>query len=518
MLGLIALAIRLDSRGPALFRQQRIGRGGKPFSILKFRSMVVNADALLDAQGGASGNRVTRFGKLLRLSSLDELPQLINIVRGEMSFIGPRPGPAERHERMTSEQRRRCDVYPGVTGLAQVSGRNTLRWSRRIELDVEYVKSYSWWLDVKILVRTVGVVFTGSGVVLDRNPRQVDDVSQTAACSFQRIEPALVRAYQKDADGEDLLRILNDSLAAAHDQQLLDLPDEHATIHVIGAPRSGTTLAMQIIAASLDVGYINNLIASFWRAPAFGVRLSEKLLPGVRPTAFASDYGRTPGIGEPHEFGYFWSYLLDYAEMVEKSPAAEDQINWRRLQQQLTGIAHAFGKPVLFKSFLLAWHVRKFQQVSPKSLLVWIRRDPVDNALSLLKAREAQLGSIDKWISMQPAEYAWLRHESPAMQVAGQVYFIERAIERQLAKADANRMVVVSYRDLCEQPQQLVDEINSHLAQLGSLAERLTSAPTRFSTRTKSFSDHSLYGEVRAAFHRLEQEQGVARTAHRQAA
>ena len=180
----IALLIRLDSPGPIFFRQKRLGLGERHFTIWKFRSMVDNADALLDPRGRVSGaERITRVGRWLRLLSLDELPQIINILKGEMSFVGPRPTLPDHLPRYTPGQRRRFKMKPGVTGLAQVSGRNTLLWSKRLELDVKYVEDYSLWLDVRILLKTIRVVLFRSGMVLDRNPDQVDDLLPAAAHS-----------------------------------------------------------------------------------------------------------------------------------------------------------------------------------------------------------------------------------------------------------------------------------------------------------------------------------------------
>lgn len=141
--------------------------------------MVQDADRLLDRRGRVGAiPRVTRIGRFLRATSLDELPQLFNILRGEMSFIGPRPGLPEHYARYSDEQRRRYAVRPGITGLAQVNGRNTLPWSQRIRWDLHYIDNYSLWLDLRILLRTIHVVVTGKGVVLDRNPDQVDDLQR----------------------------------------------------------------------------------------------------------------------------------------------------------------------------------------------------------------------------------------------------------------------------------------------------------------------------------------------------
>ena len=173
----IGLLVWLEDGRPIFFRQDRVGRYGRRFLIWKFRTMVVDADRLLDKEGRVHGDgRITRAGRFLRLTSLDELPQLINVIRGEMSFIGPRPGLKEHYDRYTAAQKRRYDMRPGVTGLAQVNGRNTLPWSRRIAYDLEYIDQFSLWQDVKILAKTIAIVATGKNLVLDRNPELVDDL------------------------------------------------------------------------------------------------------------------------------------------------------------------------------------------------------------------------------------------------------------------------------------------------------------------------------------------------------
>jgi len=154
-----AAAIKLEDRGPVIFRQERVGRDGKPFRILKFRTMV--EDAHLKGPGylvSEGDPRITRVGAFLRRWSLDELPQLFNIVRGEMSVVGPRPTLAYQVEQYSDFQRRRLAVPPGVTGWAQIRGRNGLTWPERIELDVWYVDHRSLGLDMKILLKTIGVI------------------------------------------------------------------------------------------------------------------------------------------------------------------------------------------------------------------------------------------------------------------------------------------------------------------------------------------------------------------------
>lgn len=163
MLGL-ALWIRRDSPGPALFRQERIGYAGRPFTVLKFRSMVVGAQSMGAGLAVAEGDeRITRAGRVLRRLSLDELPQLLNIVRGDMSLVGPRPTVASQVERYDAEQRRRLLARPGLTGLAQISGRTAIPWSERIAIDLDYVDRWSMRRDLAILARTAAVVVRREG-------------------------------------------------------------------------------------------------------------------------------------------------------------------------------------------------------------------------------------------------------------------------------------------------------------------------------------------------------------------
>ena len=158
-----ALAIKLDGGGPVLYRQQRVGKDGREFELVKLRTMVVGAER--QGAGWAvdhGDSRITRVGSVLRRLSLDEVPQLWNVVRGEMSLIGPRPTLAYQVEQYTPHQRRRLDVRPGITGWAQVQGRASLPWEERIELDVWYVDHRSPWLDLKILGRTPLALFGGT--------------------------------------------------------------------------------------------------------------------------------------------------------------------------------------------------------------------------------------------------------------------------------------------------------------------------------------------------------------------
>jgi lipopolysaccharide/colanic/teichoic acid biosynthesis glycosyltransferase len=159
------VAIRLESPGPAIYRQRRVGQDGRPFEVLKLRTMVQGAESI---GAGLAVNendpRITRVGALLRRTSLDELPNVLNVLRGEMSLIGPRPTLPGQVASYTPRQRGRLAIRPGITGWAQVNGRASLPWSERIELDLEYIEHRSLALDLRIVWRTLAIVLGGSGL------------------------------------------------------------------------------------------------------------------------------------------------------------------------------------------------------------------------------------------------------------------------------------------------------------------------------------------------------------------
>ena len=170
LFAIIALATKITSRGPVFYTQERIGYLGRPFPFFKFRTMVVGAETI-----GAGilcqkdDPRVTSVGRLLRRFSLDELPQLLNVLRGEMSLIGPRPGLEYQVSQYTAEQRRRLEVLPGITGWAQVNGRNAITWDERIRRDLEYIDGLTLAMDVRILLRTARAVLKSDVLIAQKD-------------------------------------------------------------------------------------------------------------------------------------------------------------------------------------------------------------------------------------------------------------------------------------------------------------------------------------------------------------
>lgn len=168
ILAIIAIAIKLDSKGPVIFKQKRLGKDGEIFEIYKFRTMYVDAPDIRNEDGSTFNSdndpRVTKVGNILRKTSLDELSQIFNILKGEMSFIGPRPDLPDHYKLYTEFDKKKLLVKPGITGYAQANGRNNIEWKKRIEMDVFYIEHYSLFLDIKILFKTAFSVLRSEGV------------------------------------------------------------------------------------------------------------------------------------------------------------------------------------------------------------------------------------------------------------------------------------------------------------------------------------------------------------------
>lgn len=161
---IVAIAIKLESKGPIIFKQERTGKDGKTFKLYKFRSMTVDNDVL----NFKTENKITKVGKFIRKTSLDELPQFFNIIKGDMSFIGPRPWITEYYNNFNAHQKRRVEVLPGITGLAQATGRNNLNIFEKINYDIEYIDNFSFKMDLKVVFMTIKTVLSKEGAELSK--------------------------------------------------------------------------------------------------------------------------------------------------------------------------------------------------------------------------------------------------------------------------------------------------------------------------------------------------------------
>lgn len=306
-----------------------------------------------------------------------------------------------------------------------------------------------------------------------------------------RDDPDFAPAFAKDPADEELLRTLNAALAPVEEVAYLELDEVYPTLHVVGVPRSGTTLLYQAIAAGLEIGYVSNLVAAFWRAPVLGMRLARKLGLDRFTSSFDSAYGRTTGVREPHEFGYFWNHHLRYPGLSALPAGHEETIDWARLRTVLVNMAHWSGGTIAFKPMLLTWHLERLAAEMPRTCYVWIRRDLRANALSLLEMRAALFGSHERWASLRPHGPDWLADEPPWRQVAAQAVELDRTLERALGRL-TDRVLRVAYEDLCADPGAALDGVRDLLGAHGAAPVRRPLPVEHFEPRRTSPLDAEL--------------------------
>ncbi len=267
--------------------------------------------------------------------------------------------------------------------------------------------------------------------------------------------------YKKDAKEENFLEGFNNYLLKKEEKEYKDYPVEYPFIFVIGAPRSGTTLLTQLIASAFDIGYINNLAARFYLAPLHGLRFSRSVLGEKRETAFQSDYARTHNLADIHEFGYFWKYWLNKytVDDIVQSSSNEKDLNWTALKNVLATLQNENNKPFIFKNIYGAYHMQKMVSVLKKVIWVYIERDKLDTAISILNARKKYNTDLNVWWSYYPLEYYDIKDMDYTWQIAGQIYYLQRYYMSEFEKLPEKNCLKVSYEELCYSPQAIIKKI-----------------------------------------------------------
>jgi hypothetical protein len=293
--------------------------------------------------------------------------------------------------------------------------------------------------------------------------------------------------YRKDEILEEAVLGVNRWLAAHEPEVPADLPPlPH--IFVFGLPRSGTTLAHQVLSWGLDVGYVSNVMARFWLAPHAGAVISEAVLGGSRDDSFVSDYGKTLAPAGGHEFAYFWQHWLGIERLEDLLDFSGDseRADWDGAAGAVRRVQAVFGRPLLFKTNYAAQFLPAFARTFPMPLFVHMRRDPLDVALSILEARHRYYGDDGAWWSTHPPEYESLRGLSPAEQIAGQVVCLRRAYAAQIAKARPELTVDVEYAELCARPSAVIETIRERcMAVHGEAPRLLHPLPSSFATSSR---------------------------------
>ncbi|GAA5521831.1 sulfotransferase [Aliifodinibius salicampi] len=302
--------------------------------------------------------------------------------------------------------------------------------------------------------------------------------------------------FEKDRRYEEFIEAFNNHLEPFEQEHYRELEETLPSVHVIGVPRSGTTLLTQLIYSHLDVGYINNLIARFWKAPVSAIRISKKLLGDNYSSTLSSDYGKTEKIYEPNEFNYLWYDLLSYDTHYQKTEEQAKDIDWERVGRTLKNMLWAYEKPIAFKSFMLGWHARRMQKTLNKTCFVWIKRAPIDTALSLLDLRRSLFGTVDRWASFKPQNFEQLRDLTPWEQVAGQVYYLEKAYHKQIDQLPESNYLVLQYEDVCRDPLETITAIKSLINNNGAEVHLTADDPSPQQPSKKKGDDYAEYEKV----------------------
>ena len=325
------------------------------------------------------------------------------------------------------------------------------------------------------------------------------------------------RPYQRNQALEGLLEELNAALEPAERSLLQPGADPRLPlVLVIGPPRSGTTLALQWLAASGCFACPSNLLARFWAAPAIGARIQmlltdpryafrDELFDLAAPTDFTSDLGKTRGALAPNEFWYFWRRFLPSREIRPLSGEEIEGVDAAALRAELAAVEAVLGKPLAMKGLMLQYDLEAFASLLPKAFFLYLRRDLQYNAQSLLEARERFFGDRQRWYSAKPREYEELRGLDPVRQVAGQVHYTRGAIERGLHRLPEHRWLSIDYEDLCRDPGGVWAALRAGLARVGfelDPDDRGHPGPERFESTNR---DRLPAGELRAIDDALEE-------------
>jgi len=308
-------------------------------------------------------------------------------------------------------------------------------------------------------------------------------------------------SYAKDPDEEKFILKLNRVLQASESRQYQDYAIEFPHIFVIGLPRSATTLTSQLISNCFDTGYINNLAARFWLAPVYGIRLAKSVLKKNQYSSFQSDYARTESLSDIHEFGYFWMHWLlkDRMEGIIKAKEYEQRIDWSGLKTVLANIQHEFGKVMVYKNIYCSYHVKKLITILKKVIFVYVRRDPLDSAVSILQARRKYYSDLNTWWSYAPFEYNRIKALDHWHQIAGQVYYLKRYYDSLVKDFGTDRIIEVDYSDLCHSPINILEKIQVTLKQKFNCNLPIVNQPPRsfpFRTYTDRDDEKAVFSKL----------------------
>lgn len=293
--------------------------------------------------------------------------------------------------------------------------------------------------------------------------------------------------YKKDTQIENFLKKINIDLhqCESYEKGFEELPN----IFIFGLPRSGTTLTYQLVTNSLNVGFINNLMARFWLAPVSGIMLSRSIFGDTKDDTFVSDYGKSVQIYGPHEFAYFWHDCLKITSIEDMLDFSgyKESVDWENLHTVLLNMQQAFsGKPMVFKTNYVANFLEQFAETFKKSLFIYIKRDSLDVACSILEARKKYFGRTEEWWATYPENYDELKELPPYEQIVEQVLSLEKTYHDKIKQIDPERAIEISYEALCADPRSFINEIRTKVQALCNYDIAITSEiPETFTFKKK---------------------------------
>ena len=310
-----------------------------------------------------------------------------------------------------------------------------------------------------------------------------------------------VKAHYKDPTDESFLLELNNRLSELEERWGQDNCESFPSLFIFGLPRSGTTLLYQLVAYCFDIGYVNNLMARFWKTPVTGIKFSNIVLGSEKRTSFTSYVGQTQYLAEPHEFGYFWADLFGYKDSQIKTVEQSQDIQWESIKERMESISRAFQKPVVYKNLLYAFHLRPFVRLFDKAVFLYMKRDLVDTAISILNTRINCYGNKDSWWSAKPPQYESLKDLPYREQIPGQMYFLNELFESGIQESAGISLIEVAYNELCEAPQSILDRILEKCSALNIELAQIEKPPQQFNKIThKDHGDFELMKKGLARF------------------
>lgn len=292
--------------------------------------------------------------------------------------------------------------------------------------------------------------------------------------------------YYKDENEEEYLKQINLTLRNKEVAEYKNIPIKHPFLFVFGLPRSGTTMLTQLIIRTFTTGYINNFMARFWLAPVTGIKLSKIILGNKRQASLSSNYGSTKNIYDLHEFGYFWRHWLeiDSIQKLIQIEKRENEINWNGLNLVLANMQHEFDKAFCMKNIFGAYHLPQMVQTIPHSIWLYIRRDPLDNAISVLNARKKFYQDMNHWWSTIPLEFDRLKEEKYIDQIAGQIYYLTQFYEKQIKAVDPKHVFQVDYKNLCKNPDFYIRALQNKMAKDFDYKQEIGDLPKSLNYKT----------------------------------